>query len=118
MFNFDEASQKSKEAMDTMMKNYSAVTKGFQAIATEAADFSKKSFEESVAHVEKLASVKSVEAAVELQTSFVKSYFEKFVAEATKMGEMYSSVAKTAYAPYEGAMTKANAAVGEMVEAA
>lgn len=118
MFNFDEASQKSKEAVDTMLKNYSAVTKGFQAIATEAADFSKKSFEESVAHVEKLAGVKSVEAAVELQTSYVKSYFEKLVAEATKMGEMYADVAKTAYAPYENAAAKAKATVNEMAEAA
>ena len=118
MFNFDEASQKSKETMDAMLKNYAAVTKGFQAIATEAADFSKKSFEESVAHAEKLAGVKSVEAAVELQTSFVKSSFEKFVAEANKMSEMYMTVAKTAYAPYETAMGKAKAAATEMAEAA
>lgn len=118
MFNFDEASQKSKEAMDTMLKNYSAVTKGFQAIATEAADYSKKSFEDSVAHVEKLAGVKSIEAAVELQTSFVKSSFEKFVAEANKMSEMYADMAKTAYAPYEVAMGKMKVAATEMAEAA
>ena len=108
MFNFDEASHKSKEAMDAMLKNYSAVTQGFQAIATEAADFSKKSFEESVAHVEKLAGVKSIEAAVELQTAFVKASFDKMVAEATKISELYADVAKTAYAPFQTAMNKAN----------
>ncbi|MCD2177094.1 phasin family protein [Rhizobium sp. C1] len=118
MFNFDEASHKSKEAMDTMLKNYSAVTKGFQAIAAEAADFSKKSFEDGVAHVEKLAGVKSIEAAVELQTSFVKSSFEKMVAEATKMSEMYAEVAKTAYAPYQNAMKQADVPAPQFNEAA
>ncbi len=33
MFNFDEANKKGKEAMDTALKSYSDVTKGFQAIA-------------------------------------------------------------------------------------
>ena len=118
MFNFDEASHKSKEAMDAMLKNYSAVTKGFQAIATEAADFSKKSFEDGVAHVEKLAGVKSIEAAVELQTAFVKSSFDKMVAEATKMSEMYADVAKTAYAPYQSAINNVKSAATQMSEAA
>lgn len=118
MFNFDEASHKSKEAMDSMLKNYSAVTQGFQAIATEAADFSKKSFEDSVAHVEKLAGVKSIEAAVELQTSFVKSSFEKMVAEATKIGELYANVAKTAYAPFQATMNKTTVPAPQFNEAA
>ncbi len=87
--------------MDTMLKSYSDVTKGFQAIATEAADYSKKSFQDGVAHFETLAGVKSVEAAFELQTSYVKSSYEDFVAEATKIGEMYADLAKDAYKPYE-----------------
>jgi len=46
-----------------MLKSYAALTKAFQAIATEAADYSKKPFEDSVAHIEKISTVKSVEAA-------------------------------------------------------
>lgn len=45
------------------MKSYSAWTKGLQAIATEAAEYSKTSFEGGVAHVQKLSGVRSVEAA-------------------------------------------------------
>ena len=85
MFNFDDANKKSKEAIDVAVKSYSAWTKGLQAIATEAADYSKKSFEEGVAHVEKLSATKSVEAAFELQTNYIKSSYEGFVAEATKI---------------------------------
>jgi hypothetical protein len=106
MFNIDDASKKSKEAMDTMLKNYSEVTKGFQAIATEATDYSKKSFQDLTSFMEAMTSVKSVEAAFELQSSFMKSSYESFVAEATKMGEMYADLAKIAYKPYEATMGK------------
>lgn len=111
MFNFEDANKKSKETMDTMLKSYASVTKGFQAIAAETADYSKKSFEDSVSHMEKLSSVKSVEAAMELQTSYLKSAYEAYVAEAQKLGEMYADLAKDAYKPYEAPVAKASAAV-------
>lgn len=117
MFNFDEANKTGKEAMDTILKNYSSVAKGMQAIATEAADYSKKSFEEGVAHFEKLSTVKSFEAAFELQTSFLKKSYESYIAEATKIGEMYSELAKSAYKPYEAPVAKATAAAKAAVAA-
>jgi hypothetical protein len=101
MFNFDETSRKNKEAMDTMLRSYSDSAKGFQAIATEAVEYSKKSFEDAVRHFEALSGVRSIEAAFDLQSSYVKSSYESFVAEATKMGDMYSDLAKGAYKPYE-----------------
>ncbi|MBB3658586.1 phasin family protein [Rhizobium sp. BK650] len=107
MFNFEDANRKSKEAVDTMLKNYSDTAKGFQAIASEAAEYSKKSFQDAVSHFETLSGVKSFEAAFELQSSYAKSSYEAFVAEATKLGEMYADLAKNAYKPYETPMTAA-----------
>ncbi|MCM2472253.1 phasin family protein [Rhizobium sp. CG5] len=107
MFNFDEANQKGKEAMETMMKNYSEVAKGFQAIAAEATDYSKKSFQNLTSFMESLSGVKSVETALELQSGFMKSSYETFVSEATKMSEMYADLAKTVYKPYEAPIAKA-----------
>lgn len=118
MFNFEEANLKGKEAMDAMLKNYAGMTKSLQDIATEATDYTKKSFEDGVAHVEKLAGVKSVEEAFELQSTYVKSAFEKFVAQSTKMSEMYADLAKDAYKPYEKAVTKIKEAVDDAAEAA
>ncbi len=117
MFNFDDASKKSKEAIDTALKSYSSTAKGLQAIATETADYSKKSFEDSISHMEKLSSVKSVEAAFELQTSFLKSAYEGYVAQATKIGELYADLAKDAYKPYEAPVAKATAAAKAAVNA-
>ncbi|MCM2397600.1 phasin family protein [Rhizobium sp. S95] len=107
MFNFDEANKKGKEAMDALLKNYAEIGKGFQAIATEASEYSKKSFQDASTFVETLAGAKSVESAFELQTTFLKSSYESFVAEATKMGEMYADLAKTVYKPYEATIAKA-----------
>ena len=117
MFNFDDANKKGKEAVDTFVKSYTTVAQGWQAIATETADYSKKSFETSLAHFEKLSGVKSVEAALELQTAFVKSSYEGFVAEATKIGEMYADLAKGAYKSYEAPVAKATAAAKAAVAA-
>jgi len=69
-------------------------TKGMQAIAAETTDYSKKSFEKSRVLFEKL-----IDEAIQLQSDFAKSAYEDFVAEATKIGEMYSSLAKEAFKP-------------------
>ncbi|MBD9372405.1 phasin family protein [Rhizobium sp. ARZ01] len=117
MFNFEEANSKGKETMDAVLKSYSSLAKSMQAIATEAADYSKKSFEEGIAHFEKLSGAKSFEAAAELQTAYLKKTYESYVAEATKIGEMYSDLAKDAYKPYEAPVAKATAAAKAAVAA-
>jgi phasin family protein len=111
MFSFEDANKKSKETLDTMLKSYAALTKAFQAIATETTDYSKKAFEDSVAHVEKISTVRSVEAAFELQTKYVKSAYEGYITEATKIGEMYADLAKDAYKPYDAPVAKTTSAV-------
>lgn len=107
MFKFDDASLYGKEAMDTLLKSYSAATKGFQAIASETAEYSKKTYEANLAHLEALMSIKSVEAAVELNTSYAKSVVEGYLAELNKLGEMYSDIAKQSYAPAQAVASKA-----------
>ena len=104
--NFDEIQQIGKENADAAMKTFGAVSKGAQAIAVEVADYSKKSFEEGTQVFEKLAGVKSVEKAIELQQAYLKDAYEGFVAKATKIGELYTDLAKEAYKPLEGYIAK------------
>jgi hypothetical protein len=105
--NFDDLQKLGKDNVDTAMKQFGAVQKGFQAIATEVADYSKKSFEDSTAAFEKLMSAKSFEKAIEIQSDFVKSAYEGFIAEATKIGELYTGLAKETYKPFEAMAAKA-----------
>lgn len=105
--NFEELQQASKENIDLAMKSVSSVSKSAQAIAAEIADYSKKSFEESTALMEKLFGAKSFEKAIEVQTEYAKAAYEGLVAETSKLGEMYSALAKETYKPFENLMAKA-----------
>ncbi|KQZ00666.1 hypothetical protein ASD45_07220 [Pseudolabrys sp. Root1462] len=105
--NFEEFQQASKENIDLAMKSVSNVSKSAQAIAAELADYSKKSFEESTALMEKLFGAKSFEKAIEVQTEYAKTAYEALLAETNKLGEMYSALAKETYKPFESMMVKA-----------
>ena len=86
------------------------MSKGVQTIAAETADYSKKSFEEGSATLEKLFGAKSLEKAIEIQTAYAKSAYEGFVAQATKMGELYADLAKESCKPFEAFVGKSSPA--------
>lgn len=102
----DEFQKFGKESMDAGMNAFGTFSKGMQAIAVESVDYSKKVFEDSAAALEKLFGAKSFEKAVEIQQDYVKGAYEGFVAQATKIGELYVDLAKDAYKPYEGYLAK------------
>ena len=104
--NFEDVQQFGKDNLDATMKSFGAFSKSAQAIAVELADYSKKVFEQGTAASEKLIGAKSLEKAFEVQSEFVKSSYEGFVAEATKLGELYADLAKEAYRPFEGQFGK------------
>lgn len=109
--NFETLQKLGKDNVDVAMKSFGAASKGFQAIATEVADYQKKSFEEGTAALEKLLGAKTLDKAFEAQTEFYKTAYEGFVSQATKIGELYADIAKESYKPIEGAVAKATAAV-------
>jgi phasin family protein len=104
--NFEDLQQVGKDNMDSALKCWGALSKGAQAIAVEMADYSKKSFEDSTAALEKLFGVKSFDKAIEVQTEFAKTAYEGFVAEATKLSELYADLAKETYKPFESMVAK------------
>jgi phasin family protein len=104
----DQMQKFGKDSMDMAMASFGAWTKNAQAIATEIADYSKKSFEESTAVLEKLMGAKSLEKAMEVHSEYLKSSYEDFVAQSTKISELYAGLAKEAYKPFEGVMAKAS----------
>jgi hypothetical protein len=102
----DEMQQFGKDNMDATMKSLGLYSKSAQAIAVELADYSKKVFEQGTAATEKLIGSKSLEKAFEVQSDYIKSSYEGFVAEATKLGELYVDLAKEAYKPFESQFSK------------
>jgi hypothetical protein len=90
-----------KDNVEAAMASLGAVSKGAQAAAVEMASFAKSSFERGSAAAEKLAGVRTLDKAVEIQTDYLKSSYESLVAQASKLGELYANVAREAYAPVE-----------------
>jgi phasin family protein len=103
---FEEIQKLGKENADAAVKSLTAVAKGYQAIAAEIADYTKKSFEDGSATIEKLLATKTLDKAFEMQSEFAKAAYEAAVARTTKIGEMYSVLAKDAYKPVQEAIAK------------
>jgi hypothetical protein len=108
--NIDDVQKLGKDNMDAAMNSLGAVSKSFQAIAVELADYSKKAFEQGTAAAEKLAGAKSLEKVIEVQTDYVKGAYEGFVSQAAKLGELYTDLAQASYKPFEGYVAKTMAA--------
>ena len=68
MLKVEEFQNYGKEQYEAAVATAGTCTKGWQAIATAYADYAKKSYEDGTAYFEKLAGVRSLDKAFELQT--------------------------------------------------
>ena len=105
----DDFQKMGKGNYDAMVRSYGELNKGFQAIAGRWAEFSKRSFEDATRAWEQMIGAKSLERAMEIQSNYAKNAYESWIAEMSKIGEVYSSTAREAYKPAEKAMEKHNA---------
>jgi phasin family protein len=96
----------SKDQLDQFSTAAASIARGFQALANETTDYSKRSLEHTSAFVEKLVGVKSLDTAIQLQAEFAKTQFESFIAQASKIGDIYKEIAKEAFKPMEAAVSK------------
>ena len=130
-YQFDDFQKYGKEQLEVMTTSSSSLAKGWQTIAAESSEYSKKSFENGSAFFEKLLGAKSFESAIQnsiriyqdvfrgarwvcnendsviqIHSEYAKTSYEGFVAQAKKMGELYSDLAKEVFKPIETAITK------------
>jgi hypothetical protein len=98
---FEDIQKLGQDNVDVALKSVGAVSKGFQAIAVEAADYSKRAFEAGSSAFEKLLAAPSLDKAVEVQSDFARTAYEGYVGQVTKVGTLVAEMAKDAYKPYE-----------------
>ncbi len=91
---------------EATMKFYGEWTKSWQTLATEMTDYSKRSFEEGTKAFEKLSQAKSVEQALEIQTAYAKRAYDEYMQQMSKIGGMYTAIAKDAAKPVERAIAQ------------
>ena len=104
--NIEDIQKLGKDNVDATVKSLGALSKSLQAISVEIADYSKNLFEQTAVATEKLIGAKSFEKAIEVQSDYAKTSYESFVAEASKLGELYADLAREAYKPFEAQFGK------------
>ena len=99
---FEDVQRVGRESVNRALESFGVASKGLQAIAVEAADNSKRSFEQGAAHVQALMGVKSLDRAITAQADYLRSAYEDALGQATRMGELYLELARDMARPYEG----------------
>jgi phasin family protein len=104
---FEDVTQFGQDNVEAMVASGKVMAKAAEEMNAEVIAFSKKSYEDSMAAAKEIASSRSVSEFFEKHTAFAKSSFENFVAEASKLNEMYANAAKEAFVPLNQRFTVA-----------
>ena len=102
----DDFQKMGKDNYDAMLRSYGELNKGMQAITARLTEYSKRSFEDATRAFEQLLGAKSMEHAVEIQSQYAKKAYDDWMAEASKLTEMYADMARGAYRPVEEAVAR------------
>jgi len=79
------------------MRSFQGATRVTQAIASQIADYSKRSFEQGTKTVENLLGARSLDKAVEVQNEYARAAYEDYMSHATKLGQLYTDLAKETF---------------------
>jgi hypothetical protein len=102
----EEYQRLSKNGFDVAVRSFAEANKGFQALAAELTEYSKKVFDDGCRAWEQLAGAKSFDRAFEIQSHYAKKAYDDYVAELSKLGELSVSLTRNAYKPVEQAVAK------------
>jgi hypothetical protein len=104
--NIEEIQKLNKNQIEIVSAAASTFAKGLKQLADETAEYAKKQYEASSSAAEKFLGAKSLEDKIAIQTDFAKTTIEGFVAQATKVGALYTDLAKDAFRPFQEAFSK------------
>jgi hypothetical protein len=102
----EEYQRLSKEGFDAATRSFGEMNKGFQTLAAEMTDYSKRTFEDVFRAWEQLMGAKSVEQVFKIQSQYAATAYEAYISEMSKFGEMYLNIARKASKPVEQATGK------------
>jgi phasin family protein len=84
---------------EAALASTAAAKKGFETLSKVAADFTKTTVADAQANMKTMSAVKTPKEFFDVQTSVMKSSYEKFVGEMSKFTELYMKVAGDVAAP-------------------
>ena len=89
----EEMTELSKGNIEALVASSKAAARGVETIGQEAADYSRRSFEEASAALKSFAEVKSATDFFKLQSDYARSAFDSLVAETSKVSEQVIKLA-------------------------
>jgi hypothetical protein len=99
--NMEDLNRMTQTGVDGALRMWSGWAKSWQAVGAEMNDYAKRSFEDSSKTLEKLMTARTIEQAVEIQSSYVKRSYEDYVAQMNRLGTMYADLAKDTAKPFD-----------------
>lgn len=99
MATFADLNTQSKRNVEAVVASVTAATKGAESLGAQAMAFSKKAFEDHAAAAKSLTSAKSVQEAVELQTTYAKSALDAYLAEMNRWSDTVASSVRESLRP-------------------
>jgi hypothetical protein len=98
MVNNHEALQRlGQQNVETSIKMFGEWSKGLRTISAEMIDFTRRSFEDGIATVEKLLRVKSLDQALGIQSDFTARAFDSYFHNLSRITGMYTQLLKDSY---------------------
>ncbi len=88
-----------KGNVEALVESGKIAAKGFEALGQDAAEYSRKSFENATATLKNLSAVKTPADFFKLQSDYVRSVFDSVVAETSKNTEAFIKLAGDAAQP-------------------
>lgn len=101
MKSMDELASMHRGNIDALIASAKAATTGVEQVMTHLTEASKKSFEDTTAMVKTLASAKTPNELIQLQSEFAKTQFDEAVAQYSKMTEMMIKLAGEVIEPVQ-----------------
>jgi hypothetical protein len=94
--------QKAAEGgFEAASRSLSEVNRGFQAMAAEMTDFSKRRMEDVLQAWQQLLRARHFGDVVEVQTRYAQRAYDAYTSEMSKLGEIYLGTARSASKPVE-----------------
>ena len=100
-----ELNAHSKQNLEAMVASATAAQKGVETLSAQTVAFTKKSWEDGVAAAQSMSQARSVQELLELQTSWAKSATETYLAEVTRMTDVFTASVKDSFKPINERVT-------------
>lgn len=103
----EDAATFNRDTMDAMVASSKRAAKAAEDMNAEIAAYTKRAYEDSLAAAKEMTASKSVTELFEKQTAFARTAMEAYIAEATKLNEMFAAAAKECFEPINARFTAA-----------